>query len=82
MFIHFDADRESDSPFIERVWRCHSERAGRFLSIASSHCEMVITRLEGQTILTLRGPETKPSEVSCPFVSRWARTCRSFQPNA
>jgi hypothetical protein len=27
MFLIFD-DRPSDSPFVERVWRCHSERAG------------------------------------------------------
>jgi hypothetical protein len=43
LFIIFD-DRPSDSPFVERVWRCHSERAGRFLSVASSHWEMVVTR--------------------------------------
>ena len=30
MFIIFE-DRLSDSPFVERVWRCHSERAGTFL---------------------------------------------------
>jgi hypothetical protein len=35
MFILFD-DRPSDSPFIERVWRCHSERGGLFYSIAAS----------------------------------------------
>ena len=29
MFIVFE-DRTSDSPFVERVWRCHSERAGTF----------------------------------------------------
>src|SRR5258705_7245999 len=66
MFINFDNDRASDSPFIERVWRCHSERAGIFLSVASSHWEMVITRLQGKSVVTLRGPETKPTEVLCP----------------
>jgi AraC-like DNA-binding protein len=71
MFISFDNDRASDSPFIERVWRCHSERAGMFLSVASSHWEMVITRLQGQSIVTLRGPETKPTEVLCPADGEW-----------
>jgi hypothetical protein len=30
------ADCASDSPFVERVWRSHSERAGTMLSVA--HC--------------------------------------------
>ena len=37
--IIFDEDRPSDSPFVERVWRCHSEGAAPFLSIAASRCE-------------------------------------------
>ena len=48
MFLIFD-DRPSDSPFVERIWRCHSERAGTFHSIASSHWEMVVTRHQGKT---------------------------------
>ena len=69
--ISFDNDRASDSPLIERVWRCHSERAGIFLSVASSHWEMVITRLNGKSIVTLRGPETRPTEVLCPANGEW-----------
>ena len=71
MFISFDSDRASDSPFIERVWSCHSERSGTFLSVASSHWELVVTRLQAQSIVTLRGPETKPSEVPCPADGEW-----------
>lgn len=71
MFIHFDAERPSDSPFMERVWRCHSEGGGRFLSVASSHWELVVTRLAGETIVTLRGPETRPREVDCPPDGEW-----------
>lgn len=66
VFISFDDDRASESSFIERVWRCHSEGGGIFRSVASSHWEMVITRLQGKSIVTLRGPETKPTEVLCP----------------
>src|SRR5215216_5766315 len=56
-------DRPSDSPFVERVWRAHSERAGTFLSVASSHCEMVVTRHRGRIKVTLRGPETRATTI-------------------
>lgn len=64
-------DRPSDSPLIERVWRCRSERAGTFLSVAASHCEMVVTRHRGKTMLTLRGPETRPTAADCPADGEW-----------
>jgi len=56
MFVAYE-ERPSDSPFVERVWRCRSEGAGSFLSIAAGHGEIVITRLRSRT-LTVRGPET------------------------
>lgn len=71
MFIHFDADRPSESPYIERVWRCHSERGGRFLAVATSHWEFVVTRLRGATTITLHGPETRAREVDCPPDGEW-----------
>jgi AraC-like DNA-binding protein len=71
MFIVFDAERPSDSPFVERVWRCHSERAGPFLAVASSHWEMVVTRLQGTTTVTLHGPETRARSVFCPADGEW-----------
>lgn len=71
MFIIFDAERPSDSPFVERVWRCHSEGGGPFLAVASSHWEMVVTRLNGNTMVTLHGPETKAREVYCPPEGEW-----------
>jgi hypothetical protein len=71
VLISFDGERASDSPFIERVWRCHSDCAGIFLSVASSHWEMVVTRLQGKSVVTLRGPETKPTEVLCPANGEW-----------
>ena len=70
MFLIFD-DRPSDSPFVERIWRCHSERAGTFLSIAASHWEMVVTRHNGRTTLTVRGPETNAATVDCPAEGEW-----------
>ena len=70
MLLTFE-ERPSDSPFIERVWRSHSERAGSFLSIASPHCEMVVTRLRGEVFMTLRGPETRSSVAECPGDGDW-----------
>jgi AraC-like DNA-binding protein len=70
LFLIFD-DRSSDSPFVERVWRCHSERAGRFLSVVSSHWEMVVTHYRDTTTLTVRGPETKVTPLDCPAEGRW-----------
>ena len=69
-FLVFE-DRPSDSPLVERVWRCHSERAGTFLSVAASHCEMVLTRHRGKTLLTLRGPETRATTIHCPADGEW-----------
>jgi AraC-like DNA-binding protein len=65
------SERPSDSPVVERVWRAHSERAGTMLSVASSHCEMVVTRREGNTTLTLRGPETKATVAECSADTEW-----------
>ena len=70
MFLIFD-DRASDSPMVERIWRCHSERAGTFLSVAASHWEMVVTRLHGKTTLTVRGPETHAATLDCPGDGEW-----------
>jgi Helix-turn-helix domain len=69
-FILFE-DRLSDSPFVERVWRCHSTHAGKFLSVAASHFEMAVTRHRGKTFLTLRGPETKATTLDCPAEGEW-----------
>src|SRR5688572_22350576 len=70
MLITFE-DRVSDSPFVERVWRSHSERAGIFHSIAACHWEMVVTRLQGKTSLTVRGPETVATMADLPPDGEW-----------
>lgn len=69
-FFHLE-DRASDHPFIARVWRCHTERGDTFLSIAANTCEMVLTRLGGKSLLTLRGPETGATVVDCPAEGQW-----------
>ncbi len=70
--IFFDEDRPSDSPFVERVWRCHSEGAAPFLSIAASRCELVVSRLQGKITVTMRGPETRATPMgNCPGDGEW-----------
>ena len=71
-------ERLSDSPFIARVWRCHSERGGKFISVAASCFEMALTRLRGKTFLTLRGPETRATTLDCPAEGEWL--CIRFRP--
>ena len=68
--LTFEA-RPSDSPFVDRVWRSHSLRAGTFTSVAASHCELVVTRNRGRVRLTVRGPETRPTPADCPADAEW-----------
>ena len=69
-FFHLQ-DRASDHPFVEKVWRCHTDRGDTFLSIAANSFEMVFTRLRGKSFLTLRGPETAATPFDCPAEGQW-----------
>jgi AraC-like DNA-binding protein len=70
--IIFDEDRPSDSPFVERIWRCHSEGTDPFRSIAASRCELVVSKLEGKVTMTVRGPETRATpQGGCPGDGEW-----------
>lgn len=70
--IIFDENRPSDSPFVERVWHCHSEGADPFLSIAASRSELVVSRLHGKITVTMRGPETRATQMGdCPDGGEW-----------
>ncbi len=70
MSLNFEK-RPSNSPFVERVWHSHSERASSFISTAAIHWEMVVTKYEGKTFLTVRGPETKPTPMGFPAEREW-----------
>ena len=70
MFIHFE-DRPSDSTVVDRVWRSRSERAGAFYSMATCNWVMVVSRHEGRTFLTIRGPETRATMADCPAEGEW-----------
>lgn len=58
MFFQIE-EKPSDSPFIDRVWRSQGERSGTFISQSKVNSELVLTRYQGKTTLTVRGPETK-----------------------
>lgn len=59
------ADRPSDSPYIERVWRGgEAQDATHLHSIANSNWELVVWELRGKTHVSVRGPETRPTVVA------------------
>ncbi len=66
-----EQDRPSDSPYVERVWRAHSEGGGSFLSVAEYRSELVVTRHQGQVSVTVRGPETTATRLSYPPDAEW-----------
>jgi len=59
-------ERLSDSSFVERVWRSQGEREGNFISSAEIHYGMVVTKHQGKTIFTVRGPEIRATPAYCP----------------
>jgi len=70
MLITF-ADRLSNSPVVDRVWRSHSEQAGVFHSIATAQWDLVVTRLQGRLSFTVHGPETKATMADLPPEGEW-----------
>jgi hypothetical protein len=64
-------DRPSDSRVIDRVWRSQSERAGNFHSMATCNCGIVVSKYQGRTSLTVRGPETHATMADCPPDGEW-----------
>ena len=56
----------SDSGFVEKAWRSHSEPEPAFMSIAVSHWQIVVTTQRHGTQLTLRGPETRATVTPIP----------------
>jgi hypothetical protein len=63
--------RLSDSPSVDRVWTAQSERPGEFSSIAAGNCELVVTRYQDRTFLTIRGPETRVTAMDLPPDGEW-----------
>ena len=59
-------ERPSDSPYVEVIWCSHSEHPGAFISMAEIHCGMVVTKINGKTIVTVRGPEIRATPAYSP----------------
>ena len=54
------------SPLVSTTWQTTSEPEDRFISVAVSNWEIVITRQPGGTWVTLRGPETRATTAPIP----------------
>jgi AraC-like DNA-binding protein len=64
-------ERGSGSPVVEKIWRTRSAPFESFISVAASHWEMVVTRQDGRTSLTVRGPETRATISPIPENARF-----------
>ncbi|GAB4519224.1 MAG: helix-turn-helix domain-containing protein [Anaerolineae bacterium] len=65
MTIVFD-ERAAESSLVEKIWYGRSEAPGQFISTAAINWEIVVAIYQGQTLLTVRGPETKASHADYP----------------
>lgn len=66
MLFEVDETRPSDSPLIDKIWYIRTAQGGDFTSQAASLSGLVITRFEGITTVTVRGPETKATLATAP----------------
>jgi AraC-like DNA-binding protein len=64
--FEFSEQRASDSPFVQMVWHVRSTAPASFMSVAATNWEMVITRYQGTTSFTVRGPETTATLAEMP----------------
>jgi hypothetical protein len=58
--------RYADSPLVERVWHCHSDNGGSFISEAKSNWEIVVSKYPHETVVTIHGPETLATPADAP----------------
>jgi AraC-like DNA-binding protein len=58
--------RESESPYVDMLWRTQSGRAETFISAAAAGWEMVLCKQYGKSFFTVRGPETQASLAPVP----------------
>lgn len=58
--------RPSDLPFIHALYQARSLGGGSFISNATTHWEMVVTKQREKITLSLRGPETQASPAPIP----------------
>lgn len=76
--------RASDSPYIESIWRSHSEDTGPFTSMALNRIQLVVWNERGKTHFTVRGPETRATPAYYPVHSGYVGIvlkCGAFMPH-
>ncbi len=57
--------RPSDSPYVDTVWHTFLESDGSFMSRAETRWGIVVSKYEGKTTFTVRGPETFATPAPC-----------------
>ncbi len=68
MGVHSGLITPSKSHYVDAIWYTQTEnvKVDSFISTASTRWEMVITRYEGETTMTIRGPETEATDAQIP----------------
>lgn len=56
-------ERGSDSPFVEAVWHVQAQSDGCDIVVADANWDMIITRHQKETNLTVWGPMTKAANI-------------------
>ncbi|MEP6984539.1 MAG: helix-turn-helix domain-containing protein [Chloroflexota bacterium] len=59
--------RSSGSIMVEAIWHTQHMGGGSFMSTAGTNMEMVVTKQEGKTTITVRGPETQARPAAIPI---------------
>lgn len=59
-------ERPGDSQLVALIWRTQSEVQRRFTSVAVANTEIVVTKIDGVTHMSLHGPETRASRAYAP----------------
>lgn len=63
--------RGSESPWIDQVWTCTSDRVDEMTSVAGARCGLVFWELDGQPHAAVTGPETATGTAPVPEGARF-----------
>jgi hypothetical protein len=64
-------ERDSESPYVLRLWHSQSSGAGEFLSVAYPQWEIVIALVAGKLDVLVRGAETEATKATVPADGSW-----------
>lgn len=60
-------ERPSESPFVQRIWRSRSAScAVSFISMAETHCGIVVAKTMDRTIVRIRSPQARATFATSP----------------